>query len=250
MDAPISIDVEGLTPIVSERIRPFFGEILTAYGKEIHSLHIVGSAVTADFNEDISDINSLIILNKMSLDFIEFLAPLGKRYGKKRIAAPLLMTVEYLQRSLDVFPVEFHDFRLIHKTIAGEDIIKGLQINKENLRLQCEREIKVRLIGLIQGYISSAGETKLIASILIRSFTGCIPLLRAILYLLDKEPPILRADVIKAFQEVSSNFSVFGELSLLRNRQIKPSIRELNRIFEQYHNSLEEIGKILDELQP
>lgn len=243
------INLEGLNPFVSERIRPFFEDILAKSTSNIHSIHIVGSAVTPDFNKDKSDINSLIILKKMSLDLIEFLAPLGKRYGRKRIAAPLIMTEEYLQRSLDVFPVEFHDFRLIHKTVVGEDILKGLQIKKENLRLQCEREIKARLIGLVQGYISSAGERDLIASILIRSFTGCIPLLRAIIYLLGKEPPVLRVDVIEAFKEVSVDFSVFEEMALLRNKEIKPSIRELNQLFERFYHFLEELSKIIDELR-
>ncbi len=147
MNSKIEMNLEGLNPLVSDRIRPFLEDILKEYSAKMHSIHIVGSAVTPDFNEQTSDINSIIILNKMSLDFIEFLAPLGKKYGKKRIAAPLVITEQYMQKSLDVFPVEFHDFRLIHKTIAGEDILKGLLIKKENLRLQCEREIKARLAG-------------------------------------------------------------------------------------------------------
>lgn len=249
MGFDVRINLEGLNLFVSDRIRPFIEDILREYAGVIHSIHIVGSAVTPDFKEDISDINSVIVLNKMSLDFIEFLAPLGKKYGKKRIAAPLIMTWEYIQKSLDVFPVEFHDFRLIHKTVAGEDILKGLLIKKENLRLQCEREIKARQIGLIQGYISSAGDRKLIASLLIRSFTGCIPLLRAIIFLLGKEPPVLRADVIKTFQEIATDSSVYEKLILLRNKKIKPSSSELIHIFEHYYNSLEKIGIILDELR-
>lgn len=244
------LNLKGLNPVVAERIRPFFDDIIRECGENIHSIHIVGSAVTPDFNEKTSDVNSVIVFNKMSLDFIKFLAPLGKKYGKKRIAAPLIMTHEYIHRSLDVFPVEFHDFRLIHKTIAGEDILKALQIKKENLRLQCEREIKARLIGLIQGYISSAGDRELIATLLIRSFTGCVPLFRAIIFLMGKEPPVLRAEVIKTFQGIAASDSdVFERLMLLRNRQIKPSKEQLNSIFEQYHMAIERIGKIIDEFQ-
>ncbi len=244
-----TVNLEGLNPVVSYRIGPFLDDILKGYAENIHSIHIVGSAVTPDFNEKTSDINSVIILNEINLNFVEFLAPLGKKYGKHRIAAPLIMTPEYIQDSLDVFPIEFHDFRLIHKTIAGEDILKGLQIKKENLRLQCEREIKARLIGLIQGYISSAGDREFITKLLIRSFTGCIPLFRAIIFLLGKEPPVMRADVIRIFQEIAADSSVYEKLMLLRNKQIKPSKPELNHIFEHYHNSLEKIGKIIDELQ-
>lgn len=245
-----TINFEGLNPVVSDRIRPFLEDILKEYAENIHSIHIVGSAVTPDFNEKTSDINSVIILNEINFNFVEFLAPLGKKYGKQRIAAPLIMTPEYIQDSLDVFPIEFHDFRLIHKTIAGEDILKVLLIKKENLRLQCEREIKARLIGLIQGYISSAGDRELIATLLIKAFTGCIPIFRAIIFLLGKEPPILRADVIKAFQEIAADSSVYEKLTLLRNKQIKPSKTELNHIFDHYHKSLKKIGKIIDELQP
>ncbi len=245
-----TVNLEGLNPVVSDRIRPFLEDILKEYSAKMHSIHIVGSAVTPDFNEKTSDINSVIILSEINLNFVEFLAPLGKKYGKHRIAAPLIMTPEYIQDSLDVFPIEFHDFRLIHKTITGEDILKGLLIKKENLRLQCEREIKARLIGLIQGYISSAGDRELIATLLVRSFTGCIPLFRAIIFLLGKEPPIIRHDVITTFQEVAAADSdIFEKLMLLRNKQIKPSKEELNHIFEHYHNSLKKIGKIIDELR-
>lgn len=243
------INLEGLNTIVSDRIKPFIEDILKEYAKSIHSIHIVGSAVTPDFKEKTSDINSVIILSGMNLNFVEFLAPLGKKYGKHRISAPLIMTPEYIQDSLDVFPIEFHDFRLIHKTIWGEDILKGLLIKKENLRLQCEREIKARLIGLIQGYISSAGDKELITTSLIKSFTGCIPLFRAIIFLLDKEPPVKRSDVIRIFQELAADSSIYEKLILLRNKQIKPSKTELNHIFEHYYNSLKKIGKIIDELR-
>lgn len=249
MNLDTGINLEGLNPVVSDRIRPLIEEILRKYAENIHSIHIVGSAVTPDFNKNTSDINSVIILDKVGLDFLEFLARLGKRYGKKKIAAPLIMTMEYIEKSLDVFPVEFHDFRLIHKTIAGEDVLKGLPIKKENLRLQCEREIKARQIGLIQGYISSTGDRESITTLLIRSFTGCIPLLRAIIFLLGKEPPVLRADVIKTFQEIAADSSVYEELTMLRNKQIKPSSSELNHIFDRYYKSLEKISKIIDDLR-
>jgi hypothetical protein len=183
--------LEGITPAVAEKIGPMVGEILTTYGSSIHSMHIVGSAVIPDYNEKTSDINSVVVLHNMNLKFVEFLAPLGKKYGKRRIAAPLIMTPEYIRRSLDAFPIEFHDFKLIHKTIHGPDILADLQMDRAHLRLQCEREIKTKLIGLRQGYISSLAKRDLLTSVLISSFTGCMALLRAIIVLLDREPRFL-----------------------------------------------------------
>ena len=96
----------------------------------------------------------------MDLDFLDLLAPLGKKYGKKQIAAPLIMTPKYIDESSDVFPMEFLNIKLLHYPVFGNDIFKNLEISASYLRRQCERELKARLIGLRQGYISAAGDAK------------------------------------------------------------------------------------------
>jgi hypothetical protein len=128
------------------------------YYLDLKEFHIVGSSLTQDFNEKTSDINSIVVLKAMDLKFVEFIAPLGKKYRKKSVAAPLIMTQEYIAGSLDVFPIEFLDLKLIHETVFGEDILKDTEIKTSDLRQQCEQEIKTKLIGLRQGYVSSMGD--------------------------------------------------------------------------------------------
>ena len=118
----------GLKADISARYKPFLDKVLENHQDLIHSIHIVGSALTQDFDTKISDINSVVVLHKMDLKFLEFLAPLGKKYGKKRIAAPLIMTPEYIENSLDVFPLEFFNIKMLHHTVWGEDIFQFLEI--------------------------------------------------------------------------------------------------------------------------
>src|SRR5512135_573715 len=106
-----AIHLQEIIPSVAEKMHPFLEEILHAHSSNIHSYHIVGSAVIADYNEKLSDINPVVVLHSMDLKFITFLAPLGKKYGKKRIAAPLVMTQEYIRNSQDAFPIEFLDYK-------------------------------------------------------------------------------------------------------------------------------------------
>jgi hypothetical protein len=184
--------------------------------------------VISDYNEKLSDINSVVVLHQMDLAFIEFLAPLGKKYGKKKIAAPLVMTPLYIEDSLDAFPVEFLDLKLIHKTIYGPDLFTGIQILPANLRLQCEREIKTKQINLRQGYISSLGKKELLSALLVRSFTGSMALFRAIITLLGKEPPIPRQQVIRHFQETTGvDTAVFEKILLLKSGNVKLSEQDL-----------------------
>jgi len=241
------MNLTGLVPAVTTRISPMIEEIIKAHPDNVHSFHVVGSAAITDYNENISDINSVVVLNNMDLKFITFLAPLGKKYGKKRIAAPLVMTPEYITSSLDAFPVEFLDFKLIHKTIYGSDILKDLTITKPNLRLQAEREIKTRLIGLRQGYLSSLGKREHLSAALVRTFTGSMALFRAIIKLLGAEPPIPRNEVIKAFGNAAKiDPSIFERLLSLKAGRIKPSEQDLQTMFEQYYHAFEAAASLID----
>jgi hypothetical protein len=244
-----NLNVNGLNRVVADKITPMVEDLLRKHASNIHSFHIVGSANAPDYNEKLSDINSVVVLHTMDLQFIEFLATLGGKYGKKKVAAPLVMTPEYIDQSLDTFPIEFLDFQLLHKTVYGHDLLKDLQITMPHLRLQCEREIKTKLIGLRQGYISSLGKKKLIASVLVRSFTGSTALFRAIIRLLGKEPPVLRAEVITTLGTATGiNTDIFEQLLALKTGRINPSAQELASFFERFYGALESTGKIIDAL--
>ncbi len=241
------LDFAGLKLAVADKISPMVNEMLSAHAPNIHSIQVVGSAVIPDYDDKLSNVNSLVVLNTMDLKFLAYLAPLGKKYGKKRIAAPLVMTPAYINTSLDSFPIEFLDFQLIHRTIYGTDLLKDLKIGRPNLRLQCEREIKAKLIGLRQGYISSLGRTADLSIVLVRSITGSMALFRAIISLLDREPPIPRSEVISAFGSATGiKTSVFEDLLLLKTKRIRPSESELISFFEAFHHALESAGRIVD----
>jgi hypothetical protein len=237
----------GLKANISARYKPFLDKILENHQDLIHSIHIVGSALTQDFDPKISDINSVVVLHKMDLKFLEFLAPLGKKYGKKRIAAPLIMTPEYIENSLDVFPLEFFNIKMLHHTVWGEDIFQFLEIHQSDLRRQCEQELKVKLIGLRQGYISAAGDQKILARGFAESFAGYMPLFKSIILLLGKEPPNNNDGILSVLEEVSGvRTEVFKIVLNQKKKKTKPSIEQLNMVFEDYYAAIEKLGEVTD----
>ncbi|NQT70148.1 MAG: hypothetical protein HQ552_11265 [Desulfobacteraceae bacterium] len=232
------------------RFKPFLDEILNNYKEEIHSIYIIGSALTKDFDPGQSDINSVFVLNRMDLKFLELVAPLGKKYGKKKVAAPLVMTPEYIMNSLDVFPVEFLNMKLLHSTVFGQDLFQDLEIKPSNLRLQCERELKVRLIGLRQGYLSSSGDAKALREMFINLFSGYAPLFRAIIMLMGKQPPLENEEVLTVLEEVSGlNTAVFKTVLKEKKQKVKSSLTVVNAIFKDYYEATEKLGKITDEIK-
>jgi hypothetical protein len=244
------ISLDKVNPAARKIINPFLDEVLDKYGQGIHSIHVTGTALTDDFDEKRSDVNSIIVLKKMDLKFLELLAPLGKKYGKKRVGAPLIMTPEYINTSLDVFPIEFLNFKLIHTTVYGEDVFENIEIERMDLRHQCERELKSKLIWLRQGYISSQGDKKILTEGFVRSITDYIPLFRGIIVLSGKEPPVLQSEVITALSDaVKIDTGIFAKVLKEKRDKAKLSIEELNTIFEEYYSATEKLGKIVDEIK-
>ncbi len=244
------IRLENIKPAAAKRIKPFFDEILGTSMDKIHSLHVTGTALSDDFDDRDSTVNSVIVLKEMDLKFLELLAPLGKKYRKTRVAAPLIMTPHYIRNSLDVFPVEFLNFKLFHATVFGEDIFRDIIVDRMHLRHQCERELKVKLIGLRQGYLSSLGDRKILTEGFVNSMSQYIPLFRSIIVLFDKEPPVRHGEVIKALAEaVPVNTGVFAEVLKEKHEKVKLSIEKLNTIFEDYYSATELLGKVIDDIQ-
>lgn len=244
------LTLHAVQPAAAKRIKPFLDEILEKYRDRIHSIYITGTAITDDYDEKVSDVNSIFVLKEIDIKFLEIIAPLGKKYGKSRVAAPLIMTPDYIDSSRDVFPVEFLNFKLIHATVFGEDIFKNIEIRKTDLRHQCERDLKTKLIWLRQGYLSSLGNRKTLTAGFAKSITGYIPLFRALIVLFGKEPPVKQREVITALSEAMNiNTDIFATVLKEKHDRIKLSLEELNTIFEDYYAATEKLGKMVDEIK-
>jgi hypothetical protein len=235
---------------ISDCYKPFLDIVLNHHQDKMHSVHLVGSALTEDYDPKISDINSVMVLQKMDLKFLELLAPLGKKFGKKGVAAPLIMTPTYIYKSLDVFPIEFLNMKLFHQTVFGEDIFQDVNIENSNLRHQCERELKVKLIGLRQGYISAAGDRNILTRGFIDSIAGYMPLFKGIVFLLGKEVPRNNRELLSVLEEVSGvPTNVFKWVLNHKKIKTKPTIDQLNTVFEDYYEAIEKLGEIADALE-
>jgi hypothetical protein len=242
--------LDGIRETVAARIRPFIEEVLGGYGENVHSIYVTGSALTEDFVPSVSDVNSVFVLREMDLKFLEVLAPRGRKYRKQNVAAPLIMTPEYVKNSCDVFPIEFLNIKLLHETVFGEDIFVGIEISRADLRHQCERELRVKLIGLRQGYLSTMGDAKAITEGLTASIKGHMPLFRSIVNLKGGDPPLLQDEVIRALSGATGvDCSVFQKVLRGKREKLKLSIEELNALFEDYYAATERLMRIVDEIQ-
>ncbi len=245
-----SLRLENLSLAVQDKISLFFHEILQASGPRIHSLYLVGSVLTEDYREGASKIDSVIVFQKMDLAFLDLLAPLGRTYGQKGIAAPLVMDPGYLHSSMDVFPLEFLNFKLLHHTLYGEDLFAGLEIDRQELRYQLERELKGKLLWLHRIYVSSMGDGKVLAADIVRHFDGYPPLFRGMLHLLGQTPAAaLKGDLDRLRQAAGVETAVFEDIFALKNDPARFSPEEVSQLFGRFYRATERLAEVVDGLQ-
>jgi hypothetical protein len=245
----VTLRLDRVSPAVRAEAAPFLEGLAAIAGPKLHSLHLIGSAVTTDWQSGRSDINTLLVLREMHLSVLEAIAPLGRRFKGSGIAPPLVISEGYISASLDAFPMEFLEMQLIHETVLGADLLAGIAIDRSDLRRQCEREVKSRLIGLRQGYLRTLGEPKALAEALAHFLSGYQPLARAILVLLGKEPPLRRAEAFAALTAaVGPDAAVFGEMLAVKEGRAKPDAPRVRDLFERCHRATERLGRVIDGL--
>lgn len=244
------LKLNALSIHIRDSVKYFAGKLIPALGENLQSITVVGSSLTDDFKPGLSDINTVLVLNGQSINYLKPIASLARPMSRKKISVPLLMTPSYIERSLDVFGVEFLDFQLNHQTILGEDPFTSLTFDKKDVRLQCERELKAMLIRLRQGYIAAAANKKLVRDILISSAKGLAPLLRAMLWLKDIERPTVAE---QTFNKAADKFSIKSDSLITTEKwsrqKIRPDEGQIDNAFELIYSKVDQLAQIVDELE-
>ena len=246
---PSSLDLSGLPENIARAVRAFFEPVVRDAGPNLLSAAIVGSALTADYRPGVSDINSCLVLERVEVDFLDRLADLGRRHSRKGLAVPLLMTGEYIRRSLDTFPLEFLGFQISHAVIFGTDYFAGLAFDKPHVRLACERELKALSVNLQRNYLSCLGSAKALRNLLLSSMNATIPVLRGLLYLQGLPSPLTKAEVVRSAEKaLALPAAPFDCVLHLRESRAKRPFNELRDVFRGFYEAIDAQSRRTDSL--
>jgi hypothetical protein len=203
--------LERIDQSVREAVQQFADILSSLAGGELAGLTVYGLALSKAFDSSRHLLQSVAVMSAVDLQTLRQLASHGPKMARQRIAAPIIMTPQYVQDSRDTFPLELLEIGQQHATLLGEDYFRDLRLESEHLRLQCERELKVLLIGMRQALLASGGDTKRLEHVGERAAETLIRVLRGLLWL-EGETGSLEAPQLVARAE-----SVWGrELSGIR----------------------------------
>lgn len=174
----------GPETIAKEALR----DLTAAFGLDLEAVTLYGSAVGPDYQSGISDINLLVVLTADGLARLGQLSSRAAGWPKSGIAMPLVLGPGELESSLDSFPLEFLNIKLNRKVLLGEDVMAGVEIDPADLRLQCERELRGKLLLLREAMLSTGGRDAGLKNAARASIKAFAAIFRGVLVLLGSDP--------------------------------------------------------------
>jgi len=228
----------------------FAKEVRELFGKEVVSIILFGSAATEEYIPKKSDINFLVVLTQQGIEQIEKVQRFPARWQKKKISLPLFLTEAYIDASLDSFPIEFFNMRAAYKVIYGRDVLEGIEIKKGDLRLQCERELKAKLLQLRQGYILTRGKARSLKRLIGQSIVAFASISRGLLYLKGKEVPKTKQEILLATcREFGLDEGLFSLLFSVRGFAVNLSKKQLASNVQRYISEIGKLSEIVDQME-
>jgi len=232
-----------------EILPEIISEYKGVFGDELVGIILYGSATGPDFIPSKSDINFIIVLTERGMDRLDGAFDTVKKWRKRNVATPLFLTETYVETSLDVFPIEYLNFQRHHLRVYGKNILSDLSFNPDFIRLQCEREIKGKLLLLREAYLETADKAKALKEVISRSLGAFVAIFEALLYLKDVALPKEKREIIRATAGAFElDGSVFEKLLDVKAEKIKPSDNELKRLFWTYLTEVRRLSKRVDAL--
>lgn len=167
----------------------FAGALVERFGDRLHSVLLYGSVARDEAIPGVSDINVLVLLDRIDADTLRQAAPLAKRWARAGNTAPLFMTTDEWRRAADAFAVEAADMRDAHERLHGADPLADFEVDPTALRLQAERELRGKLLQLREGMLLAAEEPEAVGRLLLVALPSFVTYMRAALRLADRPVP-------------------------------------------------------------
>ena len=236
------IKIKNPNDIVESLVADYQG----VFGEHLVSVIMYGSAVTHEYKPGTSDINIAIVLDDNSITQIAQCITLQKKWAKKRVSTPFFMTEQYINNSCDTYPIEYLDMRSNYRMLFGLDVLEQLEIKREHIRLQCERELRGASIHLRRSYVQCAGNNNMLSDLLNASIRRLMPVFKGLLALNGQSLPKSKSDIISSLEDAYDlGISSLSDIFNSDNKNLKQRYAQL---FDTYVTDVDKLIKAVDTL--
>jgi hypothetical protein len=164
-------------------------QLRAAFGAELRSVVLYGSAASGEHIPQRSDYNVLVLVDALDVARLDAVAAVVRAWSEAGNPPPFTLTMEEWRRSADIFPMEYSDIQERHRVLHGPPPFDGVRVAPADLRRQLESEAMGKLLHLRQGVLGAGGDGKRQLELLEASKSTIMVLFRATMRLHGQTPP-------------------------------------------------------------
>lgn len=241
--------IEPPAPILAAS-RAWLAPVRAALGTDFLAAYLTGSVLTQGFEPEFSSVNVLVLSRSLDSAVLEKLAAAIPVTKKAPHFEPLFMTRRQIEKSLDVFPIEWLEMQERHLLLEGQNVLMEIEVPRTYLRLQLEHEIRGKHIQLRQALLLHGRDAAELTRVLTSAASSYATLFRTLLRLRGEVPPAESARVIERVADVF-RLDATGLLvpHLLRYGGKKLGKDEVGAHFRHFLASIDQLIAAIDELR-
>ncbi len=219
-------DVNSLPAGARKIIIPYVEDLREAYGTNILSIFAYGSVTGVEYDPRRSDINIAVVLRDISFDKLKKGLKIIKKGRKHKINVPLFLTPHYIKDSLDTFPMEFMSMKNSRCLLFGEDVLSGIAVNRDDMRRECEFQLKSKILTMRQAYLEQAMNRRGLENLIKAAFRALMPVFQNMLRLKQGDkPPDVKEEILLTLGD-TFDIDVSSFLELLKDERSDGRIGE------------------------
>ena len=230
-----------------EVFEEFAGQMQSIFGKMLRSIALYGSGARGEYVPGQSDLNFLVVVEDEGLRYLDGTHAYLDKWAKRRIATPLVLTPTYISTALDTFPLEFLDMQQFHVVVHGDDPLTDLTIDRKHLRLQCERELRGKLLHLRQGFMEARGSRDAMESLIAQSIPAFTAIFRGLLTLKGVDGAASTDALLEqAGKEYQIDVGLYQTLWRVKHGQDSFATGELMALVKRFRAAVRELIRVVD----
>lgn len=233
-----------------DKLNELVQRLQTAAGSNLVSVVLYGSAAREEFHEQYSDLNLLVVTRELGPASLRALQPVVAWWSHEhKLRPPMVMTLQELQESADVFAIELLDIKTFHKTLAGEDVVTSIDVPMNLHRVEVEHELRTALLRLRHHLLLSPDGEDQLRAVLAKSISSVVTLFRHALIALGEDTPHSKAKLLEQAAEVFG-FDVRPLRSILELRNDPQQPVSVTELYHTYMAVIQHVAHGLDVKMP
>lgn len=222
-------------------------QLRAAYGAALRSIVLYGSAAAGEHIAKRSDYNVLVIVDALGPEHLAAASAASRAWADAGNPAPLTLTTPEWRGSADIFPMEYADILDRHRVLFGDPPFEGIQVDRNDLRLQLEQEAMGKLIKLRQGVLASGNDGQRQLELLTASVSAIMIVFRAFLRLHEVAPPTDNVALVETVGR-QANFDAAPFARVVQHVRGKGSLKtsDVGPVLAGYLRGMEQLVSHLD----